>query len=325
MTPPAGVVLAGGASSRMGVDKAFVDVDGLPMISRVVAALRAGGCEPITVLGGDVARLETIGLSARADSDWFRPPSSSSSSSSSSTTSTPATTSDANLRPGPVRAVGAAVAGCDAGTVVVAACDLPRLTGAVVAALVKVSTALDAVTVAAADGRRHLVGAWPTSFGPRIDAAIARGVRSYGDLLVEVDAVDVDVDPRVVHNVNRPDDLGSDAPGQRYPRSAMNVPEISVDELAPLLEAGAHLVDVREPDEFEQARVPGAVLVPLATVPDHVDAFRSEGTTYVICRSGARSMRACEFLTGHGVEVANVAGGTLAWIDSGRDVDAGPA
>lgn len=330
MTPPAGVVLAGGASSRMGVDKAFVDVDGLPMISRVVAALRAGGCEPITVLGGDVARLATIGLSARPDSDWFRPAPSMTTSMPSttmtpSTPSTPGMTSADELRPGPVRAVGAAVAGCEAGTVVVAACDLPRLTGAVVAALVKVSTALDAVAVAAADGRRHLLGAWPASFGPRIDAAIARGVRSYGDLLVDVDAVDVDVDPRVVHNVNRPDDLGSDAPGQRYPRSAMNVPEISVDELAPLLEAGAHLVDVRQPDEFEQARVPGAVLVPLATVPERVDAFRSEGTTYVICRSGARSMRACEFLTGHGVEVANVAGGTLAWIDSGRDVDAGPA
>ena len=100
----------------------------------------------------------------------------------------------------------------------------------------------------------------------------------------------------------------------------MTVQEISVDELAPLLEAGARLVDVREPDEFEQARGPGGILVPLAAVPDRIDAFRGEGTTYVICRSGARSMRACEFLAAHGVDVANVAGGTLAWIASGRDV-----
>ena len=104
----------------------------------------------------------------------------------------------------------------------------------------------------------------------------------------------------------------------------MTVQEISVDELAPLLEAGARLVDVREPDEYAEARVPGGVLVPLGTVPDHVDAFRGEGTTYVICRSGARSMRACEFLADQGIEVANVAGGTLAWIASGRDVAAGP-
>ena len=105
----------------------------------------------------------------------------------------------------------------------------------------------------------------------------------------------------------------------------MTVQEISVDELADRLQDGARLVDVREPDEYAEARVPGGVLVPLGSVPDQVDAFRSEGTTYVICRSGARSRQACEFLADRGVAVANVAGGTLAWIASGRDVAAGPA
>lgn len=105
----------------------------------------------------------------------------------------------------------------------------------------------------------------------------------------------------------------------------MAIAEISVAELAERLAAGARLVDVREPNEFAEARVPGAVLVPLGTVPDQVDAFRGEGTTYVICRSGARSMRACEFLAAQDVEVANVAGGTLAWLDSGRDYATGAA
>lgn len=105
----------------------------------------------------------------------------------------------------------------------------------------------------------------------------------------------------------------------------MTVQEISVDELADRLAAGARLVDVREPDEYEQARVPDGVLVPLGTVPDRIDAFRGDGTTYVICRSGARSRQACEYLVERGIDVANVAGGTLAWIASGRDVAAGPA
>lgn len=105
----------------------------------------------------------------------------------------------------------------------------------------------------------------------------------------------------------------------------MSVHEISVDELAPLLDAGARLVDVREPDEYAEARVPGGTLVPLGSVPEQIDAFQGDGTTYVICRSGARSMRACEFLAERGIDVANVAGGTLAWIASGRDVAAGPA
>ena len=105
----------------------------------------------------------------------------------------------------------------------------------------------------------------------------------------------------------------------------MTIQEITVDELATIIEQGGRVIDVREPAEFEQARVPGAQLVPLGTVPEQVDAFRGDGTTYVICRSGARSMKACEFVAAQGVDVANVAGGTLAWVASGRDVATGPA
>jgi rhodanese-related sulfurtransferase len=65
--------------------------------------------------------------------------------------------------------------------------------------------------------------------------------------------------------------------------------------------------------------------VPLASVPDNVATFRGDGPTYVICRSGARSMRACEFVAAQGVEAVNVAGGTRAWINSGRDYATGPA
>lgn len=105
----------------------------------------------------------------------------------------------------------------------------------------------------------------------------------------------------------------------------MTIHEITVDELATALAEGARLIDVREPAEFDEARVPGAQLVPLATVPDRVEAFRGDGPTYVICRSGGRSMQACEFVSPQGVEAINVAGGTLAWIASGRDVATGPA
>ncbi len=64
----------------------------------------------------------------------------------------------------------------------------------------------------------------------------------------------------------------------------------------------------------------GAVLIPLATVPDRIDAFRGTSAAYVICRSGVRSLRACEFLAQQGVEAINVAGGMLAWIELGQPV-----
>jgi rhodanese-related sulfurtransferase len=83
------------------------------------------------------------------------------------------------------------------------------------------------------------------------------------------------------------------------------------------------LIDVREPDEYAEGHVPGAVLVPLQTVPDHLDAFEGPGTTYVICKGGGRSMQACEYVAQRGAEVVNVAGGTMAWIMSGRDVASG--
>lgn len=103
----------------------------------------------------------------------------------------------------------------------------------------------------------------------------------------------------------------------------MSIREITVAELEPLLAAGARVVDVRETDEYESGHVPGAVHVALGTVPDHVDAFRGDGPVYVVCRSGARSMRACEFLEQQGLDVVNVAGGTLDWVAGGRAVVTG--
>lgn len=103
----------------------------------------------------------------------------------------------------------------------------------------------------------------------------------------------------------------------------MSIFEVSVGELEAALAAGARLIDVREVDEYEAGHVPGAALVVLGTVPDNVAAFEGEGTTYVICRSGARSLRACEFLAQQGVRAVNVAGGTMAWVADGRPIETG--
>jgi rhodanese-related sulfurtransferase len=105
----------------------------------------------------------------------------------------------------------------------------------------------------------------------------------------------------------------------------VDVPEIDVAALADVLATGAVLIDVRELDEFEEARVPGGTLIPLATVPERLAEIPGSGAVYVVCRSGGRSRKACEFLRARGVDAINVGGGTLAWIESGRAVDRGPA
>jgi rhodanese-related sulfurtransferase len=104
---------------------------------------------------------------------------------------------------------------------------------------------------------------------------------------------------------------------------AMEVPEIEVAELVRLRADGAPLIDVREPDEYTAAHVPGATLIPLATVPDELAQVPTDGTVYVICAKGSRSMRAAEFYRAQGIEAVNVAGGTIAWVEAGQPVSTG--
>lgn len=104
----------------------------------------------------------------------------------------------------------------------------------------------------------------------------------------------------------------------------MAIEEISVDQLEPIVGSGAFVLDVRNPDEYQEARVPGVVLIPLGELESRYVEIPPSDAVYVICRSGARSMKAAEFLTTRGVTAINVAGGTLAWIDSGRAVASGP-
>ena len=104
----------------------------------------------------------------------------------------------------------------------------------------------------------------------------------------------------------------------------MSVPEIDVQTLAIERDAGRRVFDVREPDEYEEVRVPDVVLVPLADVPEEIEQFEGVDTVYVICRSGARSRKAVEFLRSNGVDAVNVAGGTLAWVEAGLPTESGP-
>jgi rhodanese-related sulfurtransferase len=101
------------------------------------------------------------------------------------------------------------------------------------------------------------------------------------------------------------------------------IAEIHVDELAGLRASGVVVIDVRMPDEYQEAHVPGATLVPLPELTERLDEVPTDTTTYVVCRSGARSMKACELLAAQGRDVVNVAGGTLAWIEAGHPVATG--
>ena len=101
------------------------------------------------------------------------------------------------------------------------------------------------------------------------------------------------------------------------------VPTVQVTDL----KDGDFLLDVREDDEWQAGHAEGALHIPIsdfvARYGELTEADPQDGRVHVICRSGGRSMRACEFLAESGFDTTNVAGGTLAWIDSGREVATG--
>lgn len=93
-----------------------------------------------------------------------------------------------------------------------------------------------------------------------------------------------------------------------------DAPAVPVDQLP----EGARLLDVREPDEWSVGHVDGATHVPLADVPTRLADLPAADPLYVICRSGARSGRAVEWLLQQGVSAVNVTGGMQAWAAAGK-------
>lgn len=179
---PVGVVLTGGASTRMGADKATLAVGDVPMAVRVADAMTAAGCRPVECQGGDLAALAEIGLGAVPD----RSPGQ-----------------------GPVAAIRDALARHDGCDVVVAACDLVDLDAATLRLIVAAGNSGEAdVAVAATDGDRHLVSWWRAGRTRLLDDALRAGATSYRSALASMRTVDVEVDPLTVRNVNTPSDLG---------------------------------------------------------------------------------------------------------------------
>lgn len=93
------------------------------------------------------------------------------------------------------------------------------------------------------------------------------------------------------------------------------VKEIRPDELLSKLEKGEklQLIDVREVEEWNAGHLKEAKLVPLGFLPYRLEELDKETPLIMICRSGARSHRACEYLQELGFDATNLVGGMLSW------------
>ena len=94
------------------------------------------------------------------------------------------------------------------------------------------------------------------------------------------------------------------------------VPTIEVRELQTLIKEKAFffLLDVRQPEEFAQGHIQGAVFMPLGSLPDKYRQIPKGVKLVVYCRSGHRSAQAVSFLLAHGYHKAvSLSGGYTAW------------
>src|SRR5438132_3286141 len=101
-------------------------------------------------------------------------------------------------------------------------------------------------------------------------------------------------------------------------REEGTVPAISVQELKRTMNASEafELIDVREPFEFEIARIDGAKLIPLGEIAGRADELQREQPVVVHCHSGRRSAQAVRLLQQRGfTNVYNLEGGIDAWSD----------
>lgn len=93
--------------------------------------------------------------------------------------------------------------------------------------------------------------------------------------------------------------------------------EIQTKELENRLSNGekVNIIDVREPFELEVSKIPGVINIPMGEIPLRMEELDREKHYYLICRSGARSGDVGVFLTDHGYNVTNIAGGMLNWTE----------
>ncbi|RME25784.1 MAG: molybdenum cofactor guanylyltransferase [Deltaproteobacteria bacterium] len=176
MTAPAGYVLAGGQSRRMGRPKAFIEIGGLPMALRVARAMVDAGVQPVHLVGKDPS-LASLGLPLVPDG-----------------------TPDQHPLVGLVRALEHA-AGIGRVRALVAPCDLPLLGPEHLVALLRADRPVVART---ADRRHPLLAVLETAMLPDLQEALASRL-SVRAALAALPGVELPADALL--NVNHPHEI----------------------------------------------------------------------------------------------------------------------
>lgn len=95
------------------------------------------------------------------------------------------------------------------------------------------------------------------------------------------------------------------------------LPEMTATELKQRLDQGddIQIIDVREPNEYQAARLPNSVHIPLGQIVNRMSEIDASRETVVHCKMGGRSAKAIEALkaAGYTGRLTNLKGGITAW------------
>lgn len=173
-------ILIGGDSSRMGTDKATLEVDGIPMATRVAQAATRAGADEILLIGGTQARAKKL------QGTWKK---------------------DAYPGEGPLGGVITALKSATHDSVVVLSCDMPFITDSVITSLVRGLSDAQA-SVGRTDRLNWLCSAWSTDEClTTLQSVWKRKERAVHRAAVLLDVAEVPVPAVAVRNINTPEDL----------------------------------------------------------------------------------------------------------------------
>lgn len=107
--------------------------------------------------------------------------------------------------------------------------------------------------------------------------------------------------------------------------SAVVPVEVSVQQALEMKNEGAFVLDVRQPEEWNQGHIEGATLIPLGELPNRLKELPGNQEIVIVCRSGNRSAQARDILREAGlVNSTSMAGGMNDWIGAGYPAVTGP-
>lgn len=103
-------------------------------------------------------------------------------------------------------------------------------------------------------------------------------------------------------------------------------PGITPSDLESKLDAAdaPRVIDLRKPEEFGVAHVPGAVNIPLAELEQRLDEVRHESGVVIYCINGSRTLQAEPILYNHGIDnLSHLEGTFFTWIREQRPIEKG--